>query len=150
MAKPELKVWRPKNQILKGRIYEHNITLASNGLMISLLDEVNTKIEIVYDGSSQIIGDYVWAYRYSNEILQSSSLVDLMLEAQKKSKMISNNNLEFYKMINSDFIDFVKKSGFADDSINLEHHLYPVADGVLEIISDYEPSIIIKESSHQE
>ncbi|SET60122.1 hypothetical protein SAMN05216389_11674 [Oceanobacillus limi] len=144
---PKLQVWRPNNIMLIGRVYNHCITFDERGLRISITDEVGVKVDIVCDESSQIIGDYVWSYRFTNEIVESDSLVDLIQEAHHNKKTSPVNRIDFYKIINSGYLDSIEKTGWIGEMVELEHHMYPVSDGSLEVISDYEPKIHVENSS---
>ena len=146
MERQKLHVWRPSANILREYTVNDCARYNENGFVITLSDIYGTTLEIVYDRYSQIIGDYIWAFRYKNEIPQPGYLVHLMEEARKEDNDVENFDpykITFYKMINSDFI---KEMGFESmkDAPKLEHHLYPFYEGIFEVISEYEPKVILK------
>ena len=138
MRKAKLQVWRPLN-LLRHRIFSHNVSFTEKGLIISLKDAHGSEVDIIYNQASDIIGDYVWNFYYANDILQSTFLAELMDEAIQHEDFSANDELVFYKMMNSPAINKLKQAGFADDTVKLEHHLYPVSDGIFEVVSNYEP-----------
>lgn len=138
MEKPKLNVWQPIN-VLRHRIFSHKISFTDEGLIISLKDGYDTKVEIVYSGTSEIIGDYVWNFSYANDIVQSYFLGDLEVEGQEQIDPSIGSENTFFKMTNSPAIENRIPEAFLDDLIKLEHHIYPLSDGFFEVISDYEP-----------
>lgn len=146
MDKRKLHVWQPCANILKGRIYYDELTVSDFGLILTLTDQEGTIVDIVYNKGSQIHGDYVWSYRYTNEV-PMTVLVPLMEEARKNGKILDSNGPLFYKMTDSDYIEWHDSLGFIPSSEipNVEHHLIPGPDGVYEFISEYEPKIVVRE-----
>lgn len=135
-------VWQPTANILKGdRIYHFEMS-TENGIIISLTDQYGTTVDVVYDQASQEIGDYVWLLRYSNKTSLSDSLVQLLEEAEKNGPIPDPNGPCFFKITNSHLIEWFYQAGHIIPS--MEHHVFPVSNGVIDIVSDYEPKFIVK------
>lgn len=137
----KLKVWRPNSDRLRYEVMGHSVNLDQTGLKISITDYFGARIEIIYDQLSKDIGNFVWSYRYTNEITRSVPIVDMMQAARKEAHNISDTEFYFYKAYNSEYLGFVNTNGYAND-ISLEHHIFIVSDGIVEVISDYEPKVV--------
>ncbi|OJH19914.1 hypothetical protein BLX88_05385 [Bacillus obstructivus] len=145
MDQRKLHVWQPVNNLEKGNITEANFNFSDEkGLCIRLIDIKGISVDIIYDKISNI-QDYVWSFRYAGEIPRSD-LTPAVKEAYKRASNIDKTAACFYKMTNSDFIEWFDQLQWlgSNDIPNVEHHVYIYNNGVFEVISDYEPKLIIK------
>lgn len=98
-------------------------------------------MDFVYDGRVAFMGDRVVSFRYTSEIPMS------YLE-YPKGNVGDQFGLVLYKAVDSDYIDrFIPF--FPDDLAHrLEHHIYPVDTGIIEVICDYEPKVVVNKDAH--
>ncbi|MBP3952811.1 hypothetical protein [Bacillus suaedae] len=149
MREPKFSVWQPDENILKGDgIYHHQIIDNENGLIISLTDQFGSKVNITYNELSKHIGNYVWSYRFTNEICMQF-MVDVLDEAEKRviqnGMKFEKDAFWFYKSQDSEYIKGFSKE--IESSINsvpeMEVHIFRIVGGFIEVISDYNPEIVI-------
>lgn len=146
MGKMELHIWQPVTCLVKGDVVsatlEHGDTIDKNGLRLVLTDVEGNVVQVIYDKVSQTMGDYIWTYRYINEIKRSD--LNKLIEKADRSNLIDESAHHFYKVVNSDYIGWYDQLPWlgSQDAPNVEHHIYMYNDGIFEVISDYEPRFI--------
>ncbi|MFC5602719.1 hypothetical protein [Sporosarcina koreensis] len=145
--KQTLITWEPTNEfkIEFIEVVKFDMRLSDKGLTITLVDKMRTTVDITYDKGIRYLGDYIASFRYTSEI-PMSMLASLAEEARDTSSL-KNFESCFYKTLHSEYLDWFKPhfpDGLAD---GLEHHIFPVGTGIVEVISDYEPSVILTKTT---
>ncbi|REJ20306.1 MAG: hypothetical protein C6W57_00325 [Caldibacillus debilis] len=84
--------------------------------------------------------------RYSKKISLPDSLVQPMNEAEKEGPIPVPDGPRFYKVTNSGPVEWFVQSGY---TVPMEHHVFPVPDGVIDIVSDYQPNLQVKKKKDQ-
>lgn len=147
IRKPTLITWEPTDEFTKGfiEVVKFDMRFSDKGLTITLVDKMRTTVNITYDKSTNYLGDYVVSFRYTSEI-PMSLLASLAEAARVKSRL---NNFEpcFYKALDTDYLDRFKPYFPGDLADGLEHHIFPVDTGIVEVISDYDPSITLTKAT---
>ncbi|WP_100010377.1 hypothetical protein [Lentibacillus sediminis] len=126
------------NYMVYKEIVRHN-----DYLKITLEDQNENEIEIVYDDPNQVcpLEYVVWAFRYGTEmgysLSGSGSKHDLSLLEDETA-------FRFYKVRNSQYIKEFDQNHLANRHIypNVEHHVYATGDEILEVIANYEPRFV--------
>jgi len=147
MSIRSLHIWQPVTCLERAQIVNAKINYTDLGLCLTLIDRKGTEVDIIYDTMSQI-QDYVWSFRYAGEIPRSD-LVPLVQEAIEQETAIDKSAEWFYKMSNSDYIEWFDQLPWlgSKEIPNVEHHLYCYNDGIFEVMSDYEPRFVIREKT---
>lgn len=83
------------------------------------------------------IQNYVCSFRYTGEIPRSD-LVDMVTKAMTKNNLKKNSSAEWF-----DQLPWIGSKEIP----TVEHHIYCYNDGVFDIISDYEPRFVIRNSA---
>ncbi|QSB11992.1 hypothetical protein MHB40_01515 [Lysinibacillus sp. FSL K6-0057] len=147
MDSRRLHIWQPVTCLERAQIVNATLNYTDLGLCLTLIDRNNTEVDIIYDKMSPI-QDYVWSFRYTGEIPRSD-LVDKVNEALTQEQPINSSAEWFYKMSNSDYIDWFDQLPWigSKEIPTVEHHIYCYNDGVFDIISDYEPRFVIRNNA---
>jgi hypothetical protein len=147
IRKPTLITWQPTDEITKGfiQVVKFNMNFGDKGLTITLVDKMKTKVDITYDKSTNYLGDFVVSFRYTSEI--PMSMLASQAEAARDKSRLNNFETCFYKAVDSDYLDRFKPDFPGDLAGGLEHHIFPVDTGIVEVISDYEPSITLTKTT---
>ncbi|MEW4286196.1 hypothetical protein [Priestia koreensis] len=84
------------------------------------------------------------SYRFFDELTRPD--IDTLIDNLFKEQGNSSYRPTFYKMENSEFISWYDKVYSARVGMypNTEHHVYLTADYVLEVLSEYEPTVTIE------
>lgn len=147
IKKQTLITWEPTDEFTKefNEVVKFDMNFNFKVLTITLVDKMKTTAHITYDKRTKYLGDVVISFRYTNEI-PMSTLAFLAEAARDKSRL---NNLEacFYKALDSDYLDRFKAQFPGDLADGLEHHIFPLDTGIVEVISDYEPSITLTKAT---
>lgn len=151
MDKRRVQIWQPVTSLAKDNVVfanlEHTDKLDKYGLRIELTDINGNIVEIIYDKISLIMGDYIWTYRYINEIKRCD--LNKLIDVADCTNLKDSTAHHFYKMENSDFIEWYDQLSWlgSEDASFVEHHIYMYNDGIFEVISDYEPRFVEKLAS---
>lgn len=144
-----LHAWQP-NELIKFTMDEHlfyhiglvDVQLGPKALTITL--ESKSKIlQIIYDQVAGPIPYYVWNFRYGNELSDRNDLP--YANEAIYPDTLNKESYHFFRVQNSEFIEWNDRvSPFkSKDYPELEHHLFFTSDDFLEILSLYEPKIIV-------
>ncbi|RLQ93589.1 hypothetical protein [Falsibacillus albus] len=143
-----LHIWQPTTA-LKGRNPAQTafkeIVRHDDYFKISIVDAYDTQVDLIYDQHrpSEVpdVEYYVWAYRYGTEY----GRFDLNGKKVDETNRICTESSYFFKVSNSEFIKWFDKNPLINSFTHptLEHHLYLTGDEVLDVLSIYEPKIII-------
>ena len=145
--KQTLITWIPTHEFTKEfiEVVKFDVNFNNKGLTITLVDKRETTVDIIYDKGTKHLGDYVVSYRYTSEI-PMSWLASLAEEARDNSGLNKFDSC-FYKALHSDYLDQFKPYFPGSLADGLEHHLFPVGTGIVEVISGYEPSITLTKAN---
>jgi hypothetical protein len=139
MDKRELQIWQPVTCLVKGNVVtaklEHSVIGDTHGLRLELTDIDGNVVQIVYDKISPTMRDYIWTYRYVNEIKRCD--LNKLIDKADHTKLVDPSAHHFYKMVNSDLIEWYDQLPWlgSEEEPNVEHHIYMYNDGVFEIVS---------------
>lgn len=146
--KQTLITWIPTHEFTKEfmEVVKFDVNFNNKGLTITLVDKRGTTVDVTYDKGTKYLGDYVVSYRYTSEILMS--WLASLAEVARANSGLNNFDACFYKALHSDYLDQFKEDFPGDLADGLEHHLFPVGSGIVEVISDYEPSIALTKANY--
>src|SRR5437764_1064226 len=102
----------------------------SRGFRINLADENDKRVSILFSGS-------VISYRVTSESHIFNTLT--FLEANYETKFYSE--WTFFKIENSEYLDWAKKQLIAEDYLQLTHLCILADDLMLDFITTYEPKV---------
>lgn len=147
IRKPTLITWEPTEELTKGfiEVVKFDVCFSDKGLTITLIDKMRTTVDITYDKGTNYLGDYVVSFRYTSEI--PMSMLAPQAEAARDKSRLNNFETCFYKAVDSDYLDRFKPYFPGDLADGLEHHIFPVDTGIVEVISDYNPSFTITKAA---
>ena len=147
IRKPTLITWEPTDEFTKRfiEVVKFDMSFSDKGLTITLVDKMRTTVDITYDKGTNYLGDYVVSFRYTSEI--PMSMLASHAEAARDKSRLNNFEACFYKALDSDYLDRFKPYFPGDLADGLEHHIFPVDTGIVEVISDYEPSITLTKTT---
>ena len=141
---PTMTSWKPTKEFAEelGRAVKFKLRVEpKRGLVITLIDTRKVEVDFIYDSAVKFMGDRVVSFRYTSEIPMS------YLEYPKESAG-EQFGLLLFKAMDSDYIDRFKPF-FPDDLAHrLEHHIYPVDTGIIEVICGYEPKVVLNKDAH--
>ncbi|MDN4607046.1 hypothetical protein [Sporosarcina highlanderae] len=138
-----MTIWKPTKDFAEemGKAVKYNLRVEpKKGLVITLCDIRKMEVDFVYDSGVEFMGDRVVSFRYTSEI--PMSYLDY-----PKENVRNQFGLILFKALDSDYIDRFKPF-FPDDLAHrLEHHIYPVDTGIIEVICDYEPRVVLNKDT---
>ena len=141
---PTMTIWKPTEELAEelGRANTFKLKVdPKKGLVITLIDKRKMEVDFIYDRGVAVMGDRVVSFRYTTEI--PMSCLDY-----PKENVGDQFGLLLFKAVDSDYIDRFKPF-FPDNLANrLEHHIYPVDSGIIEVICDYEPKVVLNIGAH--
>ncbi|WP_239431793.1 hypothetical protein [Sporosarcina sp. ACRSL] len=139
-----MTIWTPTKEFAEELGIAINFKLRvdpKSGLVITLIDSRKIEVDFIYDSGVKYLGDRVVSFRYTSEIPMS------YLNYPKES-VRDQFALHLFKAVDSDYLDRFKPL-FPDNLAHrLEHHIYPVDTGIIEVICDYEPKVVINKGAH--
>ncbi|QKS70480.1 hypothetical protein FLK61_27390 [Paenalkalicoccus suaedae] len=140
MSNKKLEVWEPIEGF-KDSLHFTSMTY-EDGLTFIFTDDLENEFHIVYDQNKD--GMYVWSVRFTEEF-KRGDLVQIAADARKEFFGSETTEWCFYKMINSDFMRWHDQlSGPGSDVFAAEHHLFMTTTDTFEVLSEYEPKIIVR------
>lgn len=144
MEKRKLQAWQPVDNLNLGEVYCSSLHYNNDGLEIIFKDNDNSQVRVIYNKISSA-QDYVWTFRFSGEI-QRSDISGLAVSARKRASNLNNTAHCFYKMHDSDYIEWFDSLPWlgSSDFPNVEHHVFPTINETIEVICDYEPIFIVE------
>lgn len=147
IKKAKLITWEPTDEFTKEfrEVIKFDISFNDKGLTIALVDKMRTTVDITYDKRTKYFGDYVVSFRYTSAI--PMSMLASLAEVARNNSRLNNFESCFYKALDSDYLDWFKPHFPGDLADGLEHHIFPVDTGIVEVISDYDPSITLTKAT---
>ncbi|MCM3711506.1 hypothetical protein [Sporosarcina luteola] len=148
IKKLKLITWEPTVEFTKEfiQVVKFDMSFNDKGLTITLVDKKGTRVDITYDKGTKYLGDYVVSYRYTSEI--PMSILALLAEKARDDSGLNNFDSCFYKALHSDYLDQFKPHFPGNLADGLEHHIFPVGTGIVEVISDYDPSFTLTKATY--
>ncbi|MDL4840545.1 hypothetical protein [Aquibacillus rhizosphaerae] len=141
MGNSNWKIWNPSKYNHGKYLEKLELTESQNGLVIKVESDRHI-FSFIYDHLE--CGNYVEAFRFVDEMKGSYLLKELSL-AREKYLEESNKKWYLYKSTNSDFINWYNNlPGPGTDIYNIEHQVILTSETTFEILSKYEPKIIVE------
>lgn len=134
-------LWKPENYIHESSIEKVAFYEGTEGLVIKV--ENDTKIYSFIFNKIEF-GNYVEVFRTLDE-MKAGYLSEVFGDARKKELGSINEKWYLYKTKSSEFIDwFDNLPGPGTDLNKLEHFVICTSDTTFEIISRYEPKLVVE------
>lgn len=131
------KRWEPVNGI-PTRIYNDSLVDSKEGLIITFSNETNTKNLIAtFDG-------IVLSYRNTDE----GSLLKMLNYLHQQYGTEFYSQWPLFKVENSAYLNwFLTESSGIYESRKVEHYVFLTPNDIIEVLSTYDPEIVIKKIS---
>ncbi|MCE7792826.1 hypothetical protein K8O68_10405 [Salipaludibacillus sp. CUR1] len=143
MSERKLEVWEPIENF-NGSLHFKEMMYGEEGLKFIFNDNLQNEFHFTYGDFRD--GMFVWAVRFTEEF-KRGDLVEIASEARKTAFGADNKEWCFYKMTDSDFINWHDQlSGPSSEAFSVEHHLFVTTQDTFEVISEYEPKVTVKKS----
>ncbi|SDZ16330.1 hypothetical protein SAMN05421736_10730 [Evansella caseinilytica] len=139
MDKRKLHVWQPI-ETFKGELHLVEMYF-QEGLRFTFEDDGGMECTFMYDQC--INGMYVWSCRFTEEF-KRSDLAVIATEAIQERFGDKNKTWCFFKMTNSDYVDWYDQLGGpgSDRDPHIQHHIFITSENIFEVLSEYEPKVV--------
>jgi|GEM_PF-3429002 len=137
-----MEIWHPTNYEHVEILEQIDVHYGPRGLIIKVGDDRKI-FSFIYDQQLKT-ANFVEAFRFMDEI-KASYLVHEASEARQKYFGDRKLPWYLYKSTSSDFIDWYNQlPGPGTDVYHIEHHVIATVDSTFEILSMYEPKVLVE------
>lgn len=142
MEMKNIEVWNPSNYS-SGEYLDHaSVCLSPQGLSFHLENEKH-ELEIIF--SKLEFGNFVLSFRQIDD-MKGSYLLNKTSAARERYFGNRKIGWHLYRTTNSDYIEwFDNLPGPGTDSFSITHYIIVTTESTFEILSKYEPELIVKE-----